>query len=72
MQQIVTLSDELVDQILNYLPTKNLDDLLNLLLQDYLKKCQEDDFECLLNKTKGTWQQGDGLNYQIKNRDNWD
>lgn len=33
MQQTVILNDDLVKQILKYLPTKNIDDLLNIVLE---------------------------------------
>jgi hypothetical protein len=72
MQQTVILNDELVDQALQCSPTKNLNDLLNLALQEYLNHHQVDEFESLLNNTSGIWKQGDGLDYQIKIRENWD
>ncbi len=33
---------------------------------------QQDDFEALLEKTRGIWTGGDGLEYQIKIREEWD
>ncbi len=32
----------------------------------------EDDFEELLEKTSGSWKGGDGLEYQIRIREEWD
>jgi hypothetical protein len=32
----------------------------------------EEEFQILLEQTKGTWQHGDGLAYQIKLREEWD
>lgn len=71
MQQTVTLNDDLINQALQYSPTKNINDLLNLALQEYLKNHQEDEFKSLLNKTRGIWKQGDGVDYQIKMREEW-
>lgn len=33
---------------------------------------EEPSFEQLLEETAGTWQHGDGLEYQIKIREEWD
>jgi hypothetical protein len=51
--QAVILNDELINQALQYSPTKNINELLNLALEEYLKNHQEDEFENLLNKTRG-------------------
>lgn len=70
--QTVVLNDELINQALQYSPTKNINELLNLALEEYLKNHQTDEFEYLLNKTKGIWKPGDGVDYQIKRREEWD
>jgi hypothetical protein len=36
------------------------------------KEDQRDDFQQLLNTTKGLWQQGDGLAYQHALRNEWE
>jgi hypothetical protein len=36
------------------------------------KEDQPDDFQQLLNATKGLWQQGDGLTYQQALRNEWE
>ena len=70
MQCTVILNDYLIKQVLNDFPNHNLDDLLNCALQEYLKNSQNN-FEQLLNQTQGIWQQGDGLAYQMKIREEW-
>ena len=42
-----------------------------LLYREQLQHSKKQDIKKLLNKTKGTWKQGDGLAYQQKLRDEW-
>lgn len=77
-QIIINLEDSFAKEVFSYTSQHktSFEEITKKLWQNLLAKktiiVEEDDFLHLLDATKGTWQQGDGLTYQENLRNEWD